>query len=405
MPGIVKERLYTPGPTPLLMEAQARTLTATLHHRTGAFRKLIIETLENLKYFFNTKNQVLILTSSGTGAMEAAFTNLLSSGDRVMVGTAGKFGERWLELAAAYGIEAVKVEAPYGRPIPMEEMATRLESEGPFRAVFVQATESSTGVSHDIASLGRAVQKLPETALVVDAITGLGTTDLKPDEWGLDIVIGGSQKALMVPPGMAFLSVSEKAWKLAERSKLPRFYFNLSRERQAQAKGEVSFTPATTVLVALHAALEYIRAMGRENLIANAAMLAELTRAAATALGLKLFAESSPANALTAVLTPAGLDSGAIIKELRARFGAIVANGQGSMKGKILRIAHLGYYDAPDMFALIASLEVVLAKLGHPMELGAGVRKAEETYLRLAREEAQAAVPARLTTAGQASRP
>ncbi|PYV14612.1 MAG: hypothetical protein DMG21_17620 [Acidobacteria bacterium] len=257
--------------------------------------------------------------------------------------------------------------------------------------MFVQATESSTGVSHDVARLGRLVRGLPETALVVDAITGLGTTDLQPDEWGLDIVIGGSQKALMVPPGLAFLGVSEKAWKLIERSKLPRFYFNLARERKAQSKSEVSFTPATTLVVALHTALEYIRSMGREKLIANAAMLAEATRAAASALGLGLFAESSPANALTAVSAPAGMDSGAIIKELRARFGAIVANGQGSMKGKIFRIAHLGYYDAPDMFALIASLEIVLTKLGHTCELGAGVARAQEVYLGFVEQEAQAA--------------
>jgi|SRR5436309_3971703 len=391
MAGIIKERLFTPGPTPVLAEAQARTLTATLHHRTESFRHLLGETLENLKYFFNTKNDVLIFTSSGTGAMEGAITNLLSPGDRVLVGTAGKFGERWLELAAAYGIEAVKVEAPYGQALDMGEMGKRLKSEGPFRAVYVQATESSTGVMHDARALGGLVRNLPETCLVVDAITGLGTTDLSPDDWGLDIVIGGSQKALMVPPGLAFASVSEKAWRLIERARLPRYYFHFARERKALAKGEVSFTPATTLVVALHAALEYIRRLGREKLIANARMLAEATRAAAQSLGLKLFAERSPANALTAISAPAGVDSGAIIKELRARFGAIVANGQGSMKGKILRLAHLGYYDAPDLFAIIAALEIVLTKLGHKCQLGAGVRSAQEVYLRLADEGTQAA--------------
>lgn len=382
MPGIIKERLFTPGPTPLLMEAQARALTATLHHRTEAFRKIVRETLESLRYFFNTRNDVLILTSSGTGAMEASVANLLSLGDRVLVGTAGKFGERWLELAAAYGIEAVKVEAPYGYPLEIAELEKRLKNDGPFRAVYIQATESSTGVMHDVRALGELVRELPETCLVVDAITGLGTSDLEPDAWGLDIVIGGSQKALMVPPGLAFASVSEKAWKLIEKSKLPRYYFNLARERKALARGETSFTPATSLVVSLHAALEYIRKVGRENLISNAKFLAEATRAAAQALGLKLFAASSPANALTAIAAPEGVDSGAIIKEMRARFGAIIANGQGSMKGKIFRLAHLGYYDAPDLFAVLAALEIVLSKLGHKAGLGSGVRAAEEIYLR-----------------------
>jgi aspartate aminotransferase-like enzyme len=382
MPAIIKERLFTPGPTPLLMEAQARTLTATLHHRTEAFRQLVRETLENLRYFFNTENDVLILTCSGTGAMEAAISNLLSPGDRVLVGTAGKFGERWLDLAAAYGIEAVKVEAPYGHPLEMEEMAQRLASHGPFRAVFVQSTESSTGVSHDVRALGELIRELPDTCLVVDAITGLGTTDLRPDEWGLDIVIGGSQKALMVPPGLAFTSVSRKAWNQIEKSRLPRYYFDLGRERESLARGESRFTPATSLLVSLHVALRYIRQLSREKLIANAAFLAEASRAAAQVLGLKLFATASPASALTAICAPEGIDSGAIIKEMRTRFGAILANGQGSMKGKIFRLAHLGYYDAPDLFGLLAALEIVLDKLGHKVDLGSGVRAAEEVYLR-----------------------
>lgn len=381
MPGIIKERLFTPGPTPLLMEAQARALTATLHHRTEAFRQIMREALENLKYFFNTANDVLIFTSSGTGAMEGAVANLLSPGERVLVGTAGKFGERWLDLAKAYGVEAVKVEAAYGCPLDIAEMEARLKSDGPFRAVLVQATESSTGVCHDVKALSEAVRAYPETCLVVDAITGLGTTDLRPDDWGLDVVIGGSQKALMVPPGLAFASVSEKAWNLIAKSKMPRYYFDYAKERKNLAKGEASYTPATTLVVSLHAALNYIRQIGRENLIANAALLAEATRAAARALGLKLFAAGSPANALTAICAPEGVDSGAIVKEIRARFGAIVANGQGSMKGKIFRLAHLGYYDTADLFAVLAALEIVLLKLGHKVELGSGVRAAQEIYL------------------------
>ncbi len=382
MPGIIKERLFTPGPTPLLMEAQVHALTASLHHRTEAFRQIRQQTLEGLRYFFNTQNDVLIFTSSGTGAMEGAMSNLLSAGDRVLVGTAGKFGERWLELARAYGVEADKVESPYGHPLDVAATEKRMKSGGPYRAVFVQATESSTGERHDVKSLGAVVCAYPETCLVVDAITGLGTTDLSPDDWGLDVVIGASQKALMVPPGLAFVSVSEKAWRAVEKSRLPRYYFDFARERKGLGKGEGTFTPATTLVVSLHAALNYIRRIGRENLVANAALLAEATREAAKVLGLKLFAACSPANALTTICAPDGMDSGLIVKELRARFGAVVANGQGSMKGKIIRLAHLGYYDALELFAVLAALEIVLLRLGHKVELGSAVRAAEEVYLR-----------------------
>ena len=381
MAGIIKERLYTPGPTPLLMEGQARTLTATLHHRTEGFRRLLKETLENLRYYYNTQNDVLIFAASGTGAMEGAMSNLLSPGGRVLIGTAGKFGERWGALAKAFGIEAVTVEVPYGQTLPIGEMGRKLESEGPFGAVFIQATESSTGVRHDVEALAALVRQHPETCLVVDAITGLGTTDLRPDEWGLDVVIGGSQKATMVPPGLAFASVSEKAWKQIAQAKLPRFYFDFAKERKNLAAGESSFTPATTLIVALHAALGYIREVGRENLIANAALLAEAARAAAGALGLKLFAESNPANAVTAIYAPEGMDSGLIVKEIRNRFGAIITNGQGSMKGKIFRLAHLGYYDFLDLVSVVTALEIALVKLGHRTELGAGIRAAEEVYL------------------------
>jgi aspartate aminotransferase-like enzyme len=367
------------------MEAQARTLTAAnVHHRTEAFRKIMAETLELLKYYFHTRNDVLIFASSGTGAMEGSLSNLVSPGERILVGTAGKFGERWLGLAQAYGIEAVKVETPYGQPVDVAAMKQKLAAGGPFRAVYIQATETSTAVMNDVQSLAEAVKNYPATCLVVDAITGLGTTDLRPDEWGLDIVIGGSQKAVMIPPGLAFLSVSEKAWGMIAKAKLPRFYFDFAKERKNQVKGETAYTPATTLVISLHAALQYVKEIGRENLIANAALLAAATREAVGALGLKLFAASSPANAATAVCAPEGMDSGAIIKELRNRFGAIVANGQGSMKGQIFRLAHLGYYDMSDLFAIVAALEVALVKLGQKVELGRGVRAAQEAYLRLA---------------------
>jgi aspartate aminotransferase-like enzyme len=382
MTGIIKERLFTPGPTPLLMEAQLRALTMTLHHRTDAFRTIMRETLENLRYYYNTKNDVMVFASSGTGAMEGAISNLLSPGERVLIGTAGKFGERWVQLAKAYGIESVVVEVPYGQTVPIAEMKKHLESSGPFRAVFIQATESSTGVRNDVQALGQIVSALPDTCFVVDAITGLGTTDIRPDEWGIDIMIGGSQKATMIPPGLAFASVSEKAWKTMEKSKLPRYYFDYSKERKNLAKGESSYTPATSLVVTLHAALNYIKQLGRENLIGNAAFLAEATREAAVALGLTLFAVDSPANAVTAINAPAGIESTKVVKDMRARFGAILTDGQGSMKGHMFRIAHLGYYDFLDLLAVLGGLEITLQKIGHKVELGSGVKAAQSVYLR-----------------------
>jgi aspartate aminotransferase-like enzyme len=382
MPGIIKERLFTPGPTPLLLEAQLRALTMTLHHRTDAFRTLMRETLENLRYYFHTKNDIVVFASSGTGAMEGAVSNLLSPGERVLIGTAGKFGERWVQLAKAYGIESVVVEAPYGHPVPIGEMKKHLETGGPFRAVLIQATESSTGVRNDVETLGKAVAALPECCFVVDAITGLGTTDLRPDEWGIDIMIGGSQKATMIPPGLAFASISDKAALAMEKSKLPRYYFDYAKERKSLAKGESSYTPATSLVVCLHGALNYIKELGRENLIANATLLAEATREAAVALGLTNFAVSSPANAVTAINAPAGIESTKVVKEMRARFGAILTDGQGTMKGHMFRIAHLGYYDFLDLLAVLGALEIVLQKIGHKVELGSGVRAAQNVYLR-----------------------
>jgi aspartate aminotransferase-like enzyme len=382
MPGIIKERLFTPGPTPLLLEAQLRALTMTLHHRTDAFRALMRETLENLKYYFHTKNDVIVFASSGTGAMEGAVSNLLSPGESVLIGTAGKFGERWVQLAKAYGIESVVVEAPYGHPVPVAEMKKHLESSGPFCAVLIQATESSTGVRNDVETLGKALAGLPETCFVVDAITGLGTTDLRPDEWGIDIMIGGSQKATMIPPGLAFASISDKAGRIMEKSKLPRYYFDYAKERKSLSKGESSYTPATSLVVCLHGALNYIKELGRENLIGNAALLAEATREAAVAMGLTNFAVSSPANAVTAINAPAGIESTKVVKEMRARFGAILTDGQGTMKGHMFRIAHLGYYDFLDSLAILGALEIVLQKVGHKVELGSGVRAAQNVYLR-----------------------
>ena len=381
-----KTRLFTPGPTPLLPAAQLALASANLHHRTADFRALYTRTLADLKEFVGTQNDVLVLTSSGTGAMEASISNLTSLGDKVLVLSAGKFGERWRDLAKAYGCSVDVLSAPYGETFSEAALRARLTPE--IRAVYLQATESSTGARHDVEAIARTVHKsAPDALLVVDAITGLGTTRLDVDGWGIDILIGGSQKALMIPPGLAYCSVSDRAWRRMEDAGSPRYYFDLRKERKAAAKGESAFTPATSLIAALATALDYVRQLGggqipagREALIEGAELCAQMTRAAAQSLNLKLFAPSCPAVALTALVPPSGIDSGKIVTAFRENFGAMVANGQGEMKGKIFRIAHLGYYDYLDTIGIIAALEHVLAAAGISVDFGAGLRAAQKVY-------------------------
>jgi len=391
---ILKGRLFTPGPTQLLPSAQLAMASATMHHRTAEFRALYSRVLDDLKTFVGSKNDVVLFTASGTGAMEAAVANLTSPGDKVLVVTAGKFGERWEGLAKTYGCEVEAVRAPYGQTVTPQQVKEKLKAE--HKVLYMQATESSTGVRHDVQGIAR-VLKGSDTLLVADAITGLGTTHFNIDGWGIDVIIGGSQKAVMIPPGLAYCAVSDRAWQRMETSRNPRFYFDLRKERKNGAKGESSYTPSTALVAALAAALDYIReqgggdlAAGREILINNAETAAAMTRAAAKALGLKLFSSNSPGAALTAIASPAGVDSGDIVKAFRNRFGAVVANGQGEMKGQLFRIAHLGYYDYLDTIAAIGALEQVLEALGQKVELGAGLRAAQQVYAETERTVAAA---------------
>lgn len=384
---IKKQRLLTPGPTPLYPKALQAMMGSDIHHRTEDFRSVYRAVLADLKEVMGTSNDVLALVASGTGAMEASVANFLSPGDRVIVCSAGKFGERWAEIAKAFGLNAVVLKEEYGSVVSPERVKKALETEQNVRAVFVQASETSTGAAHDVRAMGEAVKKT-DAMFVVDAITGLGTMPLDIEGWGLDIVIGGSQKAFMIPPGMAFLSVSPKAWALAETSKLPRYYFDLKKEKKSAAGGESSWTPNTSLVLGLGEALKYIKSIGMAKLVENAQMLARATREAVTALGLELFSPQSPAASATAVKAPQGVDSGAIVKDFRNRFGSIIANGQGSMKGQIFRIAHLGYFDFPDLFAVIAELEIILAAQGVPVQFGTGVAAAQNVYAAAALKEA-----------------
>ncbi len=392
-----KNRLFTPGPTPILPAAQTAMASFAMHHRTAEFRALYSRVLADMKDFIGTKNDVLVLASSGTGVMEGSVSNLTSPGDKVLVLTAGKFGERWRDLARAFGCVVEIVSVPYGETFALEEIRQKLAPG--IRAVYMQSTESSTGARHDVQGIARLVREAgDDTLLVVDAITGLGTTHFDVDGWGIDVIIGGSQKALMIPPGLAYCAVSERAWKRMETAKSPRYYFDFRRERKAAAKGESAYTPATSLFAALGAALDFIRQMGdgdllagRKALIDNAELAAEMTRAGAQALGLKLFSPSAPAAALTAIRSPEGIDSGVIVKQFRESFAAVVANGQGEMKGQLFRIAHLGYYDYLDTVGILAALEQVLASVtGKPVEYGAAVRAAQEVYAKSAKVEAVA---------------
>jgi aspartate aminotransferase-like enzyme len=354
-------------------------MASDLHHRTEDFRAVYKAVIADLKEVMGTSYDVVPLVSSGSGAMEASVSNLFSPGDKVIVCSAGKFGERWVDIVKAYGLNAVVLQKEYGGTVHPAEVAAALAANADARGVFVQASETSTGAAHDVEAMGRIVART-EALLIVDAITGLGTMPLKIEEWGLDVVIGGSQKAFMIPPGLAFLSVSPKAWQRADSARLPRFYFNLKKEAKNAATGESSWTPATSLMLALAEALKYVKSIGMDNLIRNAQMLAGATRAAAKALDLDLFSPASPGSSVTAIKAPRGIDSGKIVKGFRERFGMIIANGQGSMKGQIFRIAHLGYFDFADLFAVIGSLELILAANGHPVRFGTGVAAVQEAY-------------------------
>jgi aspartate aminotransferase-like enzyme len=387
-----KTRLYTPGPTPLLPAAQFAMAAADMHHRTPEFRALFQKVLAQLKVFIGTQNDVLLLSSSGTGAMEASVSNLTSPGDKVLVLTAGKFGERWVDLTKAFGCQADVVKAPYGETFNLADIRAALKPE--HRAVYVQATETSTCVRHDIQAIAALLKEAaPQALLVVDGITGLGTTHFDVDRWGIDILIGGSQKAVMIPPGLAYLSVSEKAWKAMDASKNPRYYFDLRKERKNAVKGESAYTPAVALVAGLGAALDYIAGQaggdlekGRITLIDNAQLNATATRAGLTALGFTLFAPTAPAAAATAVAVPEGMNSGDVVKTLKTKFSLVTANGQGEMQGKIFRVAHLGFFDYLDTVALLGAMEhIAKDTLGLPVEYGTAVAAAQKVYAEAAK--------------------
>ena len=371
-----KPYLLAPGPTPIPTEALLAMARPIIHHRHPEYERLFVEVREGLKYVFQTESEVLIFAASGTGGMEAAVANTLPPGDKALVVKGGKFGERWAEICQAYGVEVVPIEVEWGKAVEPERVASALKQDPFIKAVFATHSETSTGVLHDVKAMAEIVRKTP-AILVVDAITSLGVTDLRTDEWGLDVVVAGSQKALMLPPGLAFCSVSAKAWGFVERSRLPKYYFSFVETKKSQEKNQSPFTPAISLVVALKESLQLLKEEGLETIFARHERLAKATRAGVQALGLELFAER-PSPAVTAVKAPQGIPGGEIVKALRQRHGVTIAGGQGKLKDRIFRIAHLGYADTYDVIVALAALELTLAELGVPVKVGDGVRAAQE---------------------------
>lgn len=372
----MKFRLLTPGPTPVPEETLLELAKPVIFHRTPEFRQILADVLADLQYVFQTKNPIIPLTSSGTGALEAAIANCLPPGAKAICLIAGRFGERWRNLCKAFGVESVSVTVPYGQAVQPEQLAKALADHPDAVAVCSTLSETSTGVGHDIAAFGKIVAGTP-SVLLVDAVSGLGAMECRTDDWKIDVCCTGSQKALMMPPGLAFLSVSDKAWKVIERNPNPRtFYFDLKKARAKLDLPDTPFTPAHTLIRAIRVSLKRIRDEGIENVWARQARTAAAARAGFQALGLQLF-PTQPNNALTVVKMPPGIDSTQLLARLEKQYGLKLANGQDDLKGKIIRLAHMGYIDQFDVLAAIAGVELGLKEMGYPLEPGKGLAAAQ----------------------------
>jgi aspartate aminotransferase-like enzyme len=375
----MKQRLLTPGPTPVPEETLLELAKPMIYHRTAEMRQMLAEVLEDLKYLFRTKNTIVPLTSSGTGGLEAALVNSVPAGGKILCLIAGRFGERCKSIAKAFGIEAVTVQVPWGQVVTPEMLAKALVDHPDAVAICTTLSETSTGAGHDVEAFGKIVAKTP-ALLVVDAISGLGAMECQTDAWNIDICVTGSQKALMLPPGLAFLSVSDKAWKAIDKNASPRtFYFDLKKARKSLETGDTPWTLAHTLIRALRVSMKKIRAEGIENIWATQARNAAAARAAFQAMGLKVFA-ARPNNALTVGEMPPGIDSSILLSKLEKQYGLKLANGQDVIKGKVIRLAHMGYIDQFDILAAISGIELVLAEMGHALEAGVGVAAAQRVF-------------------------
>ncbi|HEV8642877.1 MAG TPA: alanine--glyoxylate aminotransferase family protein, partial [Methylomirabilota bacterium] len=365
-----KYQLMAPGPTPVPSQVLLAMAQPMIHHRTPEYEALFIEVRGGLKALVQTAQDVIPLACSGTGAMEAAVVNTLSAGDTVAVVSAGKFGERWMEIAKTYGMNIVELRAPFGDTVSAARLAEALRARPEIKAVLAQHSESSTGVLHDVRGYAEATRGT-DALLIVDAVSSLGIADLPMDAWGVDVVVAGSQKGLMLPPGLAFCALSERAWARVATSRLPKYYFNLTEERKWLVKNEPRYTPPVSIVVGLREALRMLQAEGLTNVFKRHDRLARATRAGVEALGLPLFPRATPTPALTAVLSPPGIDSEKIVAAYAQAHNITIAGGQGEMKGKLFRIGHMGYAAEFDVIVALSALEQVLADLGVPVDFGA----------------------------------
>jgi len=377
---MLKRYLLTPGPTPVPPEVLLRMAQPLIHHRTAEFSQLFAEVQEGLRWLFQTAQEVLILAASGTGAMEAAVVNTCAAGDTVIVVNGGKFGERWLKICQAFAVQVVEVKVEWGQAVQVSAVAQALQAHPEARAVLLQASETSTTVLHPVEEIA-ALTRNTDTLLIVDGITAVGATDMPMDRWGLDIVVTGSQKALMLPPGLAFIALSPKAWSRIEKATLPRFYFDLRHEATEQRNHTTAYTPAISLLNGLHTVLQLLQQEGRDHVFARHARLAAATRAAVQTLGLRLLAPEHPSPAATGVWLPADLNGARLLSYMRERMGVDLAGGQGHLKGKVARVAHIGYAGPFDVLTAISALEMALSRFGWALELGRGVGAAEEVLL------------------------
>lgn len=373
----MKRLLMTPGPTPVAPETQLAMAQPILHHRSPQFMEILGQVREDLRYLFQTQQEVLMFAATGTGAMEGAVANTLSPGDTALVVEGGKFGERWAELCQVYGVNVDLIKVEWGYAVKPEEVAQRLKANPAIKAVFVQANETSTAVQHPVKELAAVTKALPNTILVVDAISALGGYPLPMDDWGMDIVVAGSQKAMMLPPGLAFAALSPKAWEMVKTSRCPTYYFNFAKQLKSQEKNQTAYTSAVTLTLGLQQVLGWIREVGLEKIFARNRRLSLATKAAVRAMGLQLYSKDNPSDVLTAVEAPAGVDGQKVVAKLRER-GIWIAGGQAQAKGKIFRIAHMGFIDELDLLGTIGALEIVLNLLGFRVELGVGVKAAQE---------------------------
>lgn len=376
---MIKQYLLSPGPTPIPNEVALAMSETMIHHRTPQFNKIFDEAREGLKKLFGTKNDVLMLASSGTGAMEASVANLFSAGDKVLVINGGKFGERWLNISNAYGLNPIEMKVEWGQAVKVAEVEKQLKANADIKGVMIQASETSTTVLHPVKEIAKLCKNGP--LFLVDGVTAVGVVSLPLDEWGIDVLVTGSQKALMLPPGLGFIALSDRAWEKTKTAKLPRFYFDLNLERKNQQKGSGAFTPAVSLIFGVRASLAMMQREGLANVYARHDRLCRATRAAAKALGLKLLAPDSPSPAATGIYLPAGIDADAVLEYLRDKMNVVLAEGQDQLKGKALRIAHIGYMGGFDVITAIAALEMALRKFGAEIPLGKGVAAAQEVLL------------------------